>query len=117
MVVGVVGDVKHSGPAAETRPEVDLPYAQLESGFMTTWARGVSFVLRGSLSPANLLSLARQRVRETDAAMPLTGVQTLAELASDVVSRPRFRTVLLGAFAALALTLATVGVSACCRIS
>jgi putative ABC transport system permease protein len=42
--------------------------------------------------------------------MPLIGVQTLAELASEVVSQPRFRTILLGLFASLALALASVGV-------
>src|SRR5262245_13752428 len=42
--------------------------------------------------------------------MPLIGVQTMAALASDVVSQPRFRTILLGLFASLALVLATVGV-------
>jgi putative ABC transport system permease protein len=110
VVVGVVGDVKHLGPAAETRPEVDLPFAQLGSGFITVWARGPSVVLRGSLPAADLASIARERVKAADSAMPLTGVQTLAELASDVVSQPRFRTILLGLFAALALALAAVGV-------
>ena len=110
VVVGVAGDVKHMGPAEETRPEVDLPFAQLDPGFMTTWARGPTIVLRGSLPVANLTSIARERVNAADATMPLINVQTMAELASDVVSQPRFRTVLLGAFAALALALATIGV-------
>jgi len=110
VVVGVVGDIKHMGPAAETRPEVDLPFAQLDPGFVTTWARGPSIVLRGSLPTASLASIAREHVKAADPTMPLTNVQTLAALASDIVSQPRFRTVLLGVFASLALVLATVGV-------
>ena len=42
--------------------------------------------------------------------MPLNNVQTMAALASEAVSQPRFRTVVLGAFASLALALATIGV-------
>jgi len=49
-------------------------------------------------------------VKAADPAMPLIGVQTMAELASEVVSQPRFRTILLALFASLALILATVGV-------
>jgi putative ABC transport system permease protein len=109
-VVGVVGDVKHSGPAAETRPEVHVPYVQLEPGVLTTFARGLSFVVRGSGSAAELAGLVRARAREVDAAIPLNNIQTIAQLASDIVARPRFRTVLLGIFALLALMLATVGV-------
>jgi putative ABC transport system permease protein len=110
VVVGLVGDVKHIGPDSETRPEVDLPYAQLEAGVMTTFARDLNFVVRGSLPSADLAALARARVHEADPAMAVVNVQTVAQLASDVVARPRFRTVLLGIFAILALTLATVGV-------
>ena len=110
VVVGVVGDVKHTGPAAETRPEVDVPYAQLEPGLLMTFARDLSYVVRGTLPRGDALALVRARVRDADAAMPLTNVQTVAQLASGVVARPRFRTALLGVFAWLALTLAAVGV-------
>ena len=45
-VIGVIADVKHSGPAEDARPEVSLPYSQLDPGFMTTWSRGIYFVVR-----------------------------------------------------------------------
>jgi putative ABC transport system permease protein len=109
-VVGVIGDVKHSGPREETRPEVYMPYDQLEPGFMATWARGLSVILRGGPTPSALASGARERVHALDATIPLTNVQTIASLASDSVAEPRFRTVLLGLFAGVALMLAMVGV-------
>jgi len=109
-VVGVIADVKHSGPAAEARPEVSLPYSQLTAGFMTTWSRGISFVVRGSVPAAALASAVRAQVATLDPGMSLNQVQSMSELASDAVSEPRFRTVLLGSFAALAITLASVGV-------
>jgi putative ABC transport system permease protein len=57
-----------------------------------------------------LTPVVRQRVHDLDAAMPLTDVRSMATLASAAVSQPRFRTVLLGVFASLALVLATIGV-------
>jgi putative ABC transport system permease protein len=109
-VVGVIGNVKHSGPDGEARPEVDLPYAQLDPGFMNTWSRGVAFVVRSTAPSAALVPIIRARMGAIAPSMPLTSVQPLSALAADVVSQPRFRTVLLGAFALLALVLAAVGV-------
>jgi putative ABC transport system permease protein len=109
-VVGVVADIRHTGPGEEARPEVDFPYAQLEPGFMSNWSRGIAFVVRGRVPGTSLISAVRARVHDIDPAMPLNDVQTMAALASEVVAQPRFRTLLLGAFAALALVLATVGV-------
>ncbi len=109
-VVGVIADVKHLGPAAEVRPEVSLPYSQLTSGFMTRWARGLYFVIRGKMPAASLASSARAHVASLDPDMSLNQVQSMSALASDAISEPRFRTILLGTFAALAITLASVGV-------
>jgi predicted permease len=109
-VVGVIADLKHSGPAAEARAEVSLPYSQLEPGFMANWSRGVAFVLRGATPGASLAPAARARAATVDPDLPLNEMQSMAALASDAVSEPRFRTILLSAFAALAIALASVGV-------
>ena len=109
-VVGVIGDVKHGGPDAETRPEVDIPYAQLDPDFMSTWSRGLSFVVRSQLPSGAAVPLVKARMAAIAPSLPLTSVRALSSLAADVVSEPRFRTVLLGAFAVLALALAAVGV-------
>jgi putative ABC transport system permease protein len=109
-VVGVIADVKHSGPAAEARPEVSLPYSQLEPGFMNTWSRGVYFVVRGKVPASTLASAARSQVAASDPDMSLNDVQSMAALASGAVSEPRFRTILFGTFAGLAITLASIGV-------
>jgi putative ABC transport system permease protein len=110
VVVGVIADVKHSGPGEEARPEVSLPYAQLEAGFMTTWSRGIYFVVRAKVPGATLTSAARAQVASIDPDMPLNQVRSMAGLASDAVAEPRFRTLLLGTFAGLAIALASIGV-------
>ena len=109
-VVGLIADVKHSGPAEEARPEVSLPYSQLDPDFMVTWSRGIYFVIRTASSGVAMGSAARAVVGGIDSEMSLNDVQSLAALASDAVSAPRFRTVLLGTFAGLAIALASIGV-------
>jgi len=109
-VIGVIADVKHSGPAEDARPEVSLPYSQLDPGFMTTWSRGIYFVVRTASAGVAVGSAVRTAVTGIDSEMSLNEMQSLAALASDAVSAPRFRTVLLGTFAALAIALASIGV-------
>jgi len=109
-VIGVIADVKHTGPADPARPEVSLPYPQVDPDVLSTWFRGQYFVVRGNIGMQGLVSVARSEVAAIDPDMSLNQMQSMADLASDAVSQPRFRTVLLGTFAALAVTLATIGV-------
>ena len=108
-VVGIIADVKHAGPADEARPEVNIPYSQLESGFLTTWSRGVYFVVRGAAGTLTA-STVRQAVASVDSDMALNHLDSMAHLADAAVSAPRFRTALFGAFGALAVGLASIGV-------
>ena len=109
-IVGIIADVKHAGPALEARPEVSMPYAQLESSFMTTWSRGLYFVVKGRVPGTALVPQVRRELAAIDPGMSLNEMQSMASLASDAVSEPRFRTVLLGIFAGLAIALASIGV-------
>jgi len=49
-------------------------------------------------------------MRELDPDLPLSELRQLKELVSQSVSRPRFYTMVLGVFAAIALVLAAVGI-------
>ena len=109
-VVGVIANIKHSGPIAEARPEVSIPYAQLEPQFMTTWARGLYYVVRADTPFSTTLAAVRARVGKADPAMPLIDPQPISALAYEAIAEPRFRTWLLSSFAALAVALATIGV-------
>jgi putative ABC transport system permease protein len=109
-VVGVIADVKHSGPADDARPEVALPYSQVDAGFLTTWNRSIYVVVRGGEPGSSLVPAVRAAIRTLDPDMPLNDVQTMVTLESGTVAQPRFRTVLLGTFAGLAMVLASIGV-------
>jgi putative ABC transport system permease protein len=101
-VVGVVGDVKELGLAAESPPEVYLPYAQFP-------IQSMDVVLRTDVPPRSLAAVAERVVHGLDAELPVARVATLDEVLARSVSEPRFYALLLGSFAATALFLAALG--------
>jgi putative ABC transport system permease protein len=109
VVVGVYGDLK-LGPAAEASPEVTLPYAQLDDYWTTKWMRSLSVVVRTAGEPTGLLPAARAAVRSVDPSVPLVRPRELTAVVDDSTAHSRFRSMLLVAFAGLAVVLAVVGI-------
>ena len=102
-IVGVVGDVRQNGLEHEPRPELFVPHAQSGFGSMTF------VVSAGAAAPALLPSL-RAALWELRPDLPIYDSATLTGLLETTVAARRFVTVLLGAFAAVALALAIVGI-------
>jgi ABC-type antimicrobial peptide transport system permease subunit len=109
-VVGVEADVRHRALVTEPRPEVLLPWVQLDAGFLTAWARGISFVVRSDLDLAAAAGLIRSQVRQLDANTPVIELQPVSALVDQSVAEPRFRTFLLSSFALTSVCLAAVGI-------
>jgi putative ABC transport system permease protein len=57
-----------------------------------------------------MVAAAKEAVQEVDPAVPLARVRTMESVLSGSIGRWRFNMILLGAFAALALVLATIGI-------
>ena len=106
-VVGVVADVKQGGMDTEAGSELYFYAPQVASmGFgMNT----MNIVLRTTVPPESLAPQARQAVWSLDSALPLADVQTMESAVFSSMARPRFLTLLLGTFGAVALMLAAVG--------
>jgi len=102
-IVGVVGDVKFASLDAETRPAVYIPQPQLSVGLLT-------FVVRTELEPLGLTNSVSAAVRSLDPELPLADVRSMEEVVDATLARPRTVSVLLTAFALIALALAGVGV-------
>ena len=103
-IVGIVGDVKYKGLGAETQPTIYQPILQNSS-------RGIYLIVktRGA-PPLTLAAAVRQEVTSLDSQLPITGISTLEERLYLSVAQPRFRTMLIALFAALALVLAGLGI-------
>ena len=103
-IIGIVSDTKHLALDAEAEPFFYTPHAQIPP------TRDMTLVVRSTADAGRLTSLVRGELAEMDPDVPLFQVQTLDTVLSSATAEPRFRTLLLGAFAALALLLAIVGV-------
>jgi putative ABC transport system permease protein len=101
-VVGVVGDIRDVRLDAPLTPMLYLAYGQLPLADMTVLLR----TRRGSPGIAEAI---RRELTAIDASLPVTEVRPLDANRAAATSAPRFRTVMLAAFAAVALLLAAVG--------
>jgi predicted permease len=102
-VVGVVGDVKYDGLASKIEPEIYRPFLQ-------TPARDMSLVVRAAHDPSTLAASLREAVTSVDATVPVSDIRTVDQLLSGSLAASRFTTLLLATFAAVALTLAAIGI-------
>lgn len=102
-IVGVVGNERFHGVAAEAPPAAYPPLAHTPMATAT-------LLLRAAGDPAGLVPALREAVRALDPEVALYEVETLDRTLSRSISQPRFTTALLGTFAALALLLAVIGV-------
>jgi predicted permease len=102
-IVGVVGDVRHDGPGQEAPPQMYFHQVQ------NTW-RTPQLVLRAHGNLAQLAAGVQAAVRRVDPEQAASDFKPLDGLVAGAVAEPRFRTLLLGAFALVALLLAAVGI-------
>ena len=102
-IVGVVADVRTRGHESDPRPEVYFPIEQFSTASLT-------FVLRTDGEAASLANQAREAVWEIRPSLAVWGTATVEELLGTWLKERRFNLLLLGAFAAVALVLATIGV-------
>ena len=101
-IIGVVGDVHHTGLSTLPNPEIYLSHLQEPQ-------TALAVMIRTSGDPLQLATSARERVRQLDKDQPVT-ITTMEEIVSQSVAGQRFNALLLGVFATLALILATIGI-------
>jgi putative ABC transport system permease protein len=108
-VIGVVGDVKYSGLDAVTSPETYYHYLQIPPEVMNMAEGTMALAIHTTGDPAAIASAVRGELRALDPAQPLFDIQTMDELIDHSIAEPRFRTLLVSVFAALALVLVALG--------
>jgi predicted permease len=102
-IVGVVGDVRDVALAQDPGAMMYVPYAQAPF-----W--GANVVVRSTLSAASVASTIRRDVQQIDKDLPVTDVAMMKDTIDATLAQPKFRTFLLGLFAAMALVLAATGI-------
>ena len=105
-IVGVVGDVKHSGLNQPTDPAVYTPFPQADEA----WKRWMTLTIRTDNSFSGLVEQVKAQVWSVDGQIPVSDVQTMEQRMAVSFAQQRFYMLLLGAFASLAAILAGVGI-------
>jgi predicted permease len=103
-VVGVVGDTRDAGPDAPPLPAVYQPLAQNEIGFFPG-----AVVIRAR-SAENLGPAAARLIHELIPDQPVERIATLEQIREETVAPQRLNALLVGAFGAVALAIAAVGI-------
>jgi putative ABC transport system permease protein len=106
-VVGVVEDVKQQSLGEPARMAIYQPYLQVAEPI---YLSHMVFLVRTQANPTSVAALMRERLREVDKDQPVYAFVTLQDLISGSVAQPRFYSRVLGAFSAIALLIAAVGI-------
>jgi putative ABC transport system permease protein len=101
-LVGIVSNVKYSGMDAAADDAVYRPFEQ------QTWVAPF-LVVRTASDPRTLVDVVRRAIADTDRGTVVSDVRPLDAIVSQAAAQPRFRTMLLGSMAALALAMAVLG--------
>ena len=100
-IIGVVGDIRFFGL---DHPAPDEMYVS-----STQFPGTGNFILRTSLDPVSLQNVLEKTIHAIDPEQPVTDIRTLREIRDDSLKNPRVMSLLLSAFAGLALALAATG--------
>ena len=104
-IVGVVEEIRDRGVAEELRATVYLLHEQADQ----IGHEPSGMVVRTSVDPAAIVGPIRRAIWSVDKNQPVARVQTIEDIVARQLSTPSQSTVLLGAFALLALLLASLG--------
>ena len=102
-VIGVVADVQERGYDLWMKPGIYVPAAQSDG-----WTPDY-LVIRTSSAPLSLTPAVRRIIAAIDPEQPVSNVETMDDIVDENVADRRQQMTLLGAFAGLALLLASIG--------
>ena len=102
-IVGIVGDIHDVSLGEKPGPMLYVPFSQAP-------LYGGEVVVKSTLSASAVVSAIRSVTHSIDKNLPVTDIAPLADVLNASMAQPRFRTLLLGLFGAIALMLAAVGI-------
>jgi ABC-type antimicrobial peptide transport system permease subunit len=111
-IVGVVADIRDSGPTLPPTAGVYVPFAQVKEGIVERLAQVASldWVIRVRGESNSLLPEIKQELLTSAGGQPVTNIRSTDVLAYESTARSRFTMLLMGVFAASAVILAAIGI-------
>jgi predicted permease len=102
QVIGVAADIREFGLAQDFTPVFYMSSDQITPDRMELLIRSVG-------EPLDLAADLRRTVWDFDQSIPISGLETMEARIGDSLAQPRFRMMLVGLFAGMALILASTG--------
>ena len=102
-IVGVVGHIRHDRVDRDTRPQIYFPFEQRAQDRM-------ALVVRTRTDPSLVATAVAGAIRSVDGEQPIYDARTLTAVLDRSMAQRWLQTTLLGAFAAMAMILAAIGV-------
>jgi predicted permease len=112
-IVGVVGHVRHFGlddPGTYNPRQIYIPVYQLPDFMVSDFFRNLTLLARTRLPPGAVMPAIRNAVYAASPDQPVYGVKSIGEVVSGSMGSRTLSIILLGAFALLALLLASIGI-------
>lgn len=108
-IVGIVADERGNSAVEEPKPRMYHAFAQYPAhrGFAPA---AMTVVLKTAGSPLAVVDAARREIAAIDGDVPVSDIRAMKSVVDEAFSSPRFTTLLLGIFAAVALILAAIGI-------
>jgi len=105
-IVGVAPDVRLDSLRDTSALAIYVPFAQR----VANAAPEMSVVVRTRGDPSAVVGEVREIVQSIDRTVPVSAVQTMDDVISQSVAKPRFTTVMVGGFALATLLLGAIGI-------
>ena len=109
-VIGMVADERHNGVTGIVKEKFYVPHSQWHVATGGNLIRGGFLVVRTAGDPMALAGAVRSEVRSLDPNIPVANIRPMSEVVAASLATPRLTGFLMGTFAAIALTLAAVGI-------
>ena len=109
-VIGMVADERHNGVTGVVKEKFFIPHSQWHVGTQGSLIRGGFLVVRTAGDPMLIAGSVRNVIRTMDPTIPVANIRPMTEVVTTALATPRLTGFLMGTFAAIALTLAAVGI-------
>ncbi len=100
-IIGVVGDIRHQSLGGQPFPAMYFPTRNIGR---------FNLAIRTQGDPLSIVGAVRKEVHALDPDQPIAAVRKMSDWVESSTAGPRYRTTLLGMFAALAMILAATGI-------
>jgi putative ABC transport system permease protein len=104
-IVGIAGDVKNNGLAADADPEFYLPWGNGTDGYF----RSAHIIIQSAINSETVAKWMRSETAAVDLNVPVS-IEDMRTRVGKLAQRPRFNAVLLSLFAGMGVLLAAIGI-------